>query len=257
MQEFALNDTGVLLGWLIDANSVICQVEGNDKSAVDVLRHARVETGCEAQNLSTVIHRFEEVFLRLLRLKFVLLAQGILLVAKSVVGRVLARGSLSWLSVLDLSEREVYLPAVSVVALGEHIDTGDIIDDTISVDATFRGDLISSKVVVANMGLAWLFHVECVGELATTKVHREAICAIVGEVALTDLNGVIGEVVVHSVGLVRCTGEESEHAAIIVEELLLGLHSATTELLLHEVFHLRVALLGNGLLALLEGVTWG
>ena len=66
--------------------------------------------------------------------------------------------------------------------------------------------------------------------------------------ALTDLDGVIGQVVVDNVGDVLGFGEEAEDLAIVVEELLLASHLATTETLLHEVTHFRVTVGNAGLL---------
>ena len=73
--------------------------------------------------------------------------------------------------------------------------------------------------------------------------------------ALTDLESVIGEVVVHDVGQVVAACEETQDAAIIVQELLLGLNLATTETLLHEVSHLGVVDSRLGDLRLLEVVS--
>jgi len=73
--------------------------------------------------------------------------------------------------------------------------------------------------------------------------------------ALTDLESVIGQVVVHDVGQVVAACEETQDAAIIVQELLLGLNLATTETLLHEVSHLGVVDSRLGDLRLLEVVS--
>ena len=47
VQELTLDDATVLLGGLIDANVVISQIEGDDKSTVNVLGHTSVELGSE------------------------------------------------------------------------------------------------------------------------------------------------------------------------------------------------------------------
>lgn len=75
--------------------------------------------------------------------------------------------------------------------------------------------------------------------------------------ALADLNSVIGQIVVDSVGLITTAGEESEHSAVVVQELLLGHHFAAAERLLHVAKQIIVLLQGNGLLAHLEGVAGG
>ena len=104
------------------------------------------------------------------------------------------------------------------------------------------GDLIGGQVVVTNEALAWLVDIETVGELLTTEEEGEGISAVIGAVALTDFKCVISEIVVNHVIQVISRGEEAQHAAIVVQELLLGLNLATTEALLHEVSHFRVSL---------------
>lgn len=201
MQEFALNDTRVLLGRLVDADGVVCQVERNDKSTVDVLGYAGVESGCETQNLSAVIHGFEKVNLGLLWHKFVLLTKGILFVSESVVGRNLASDWLSWGTMDDLAERELVAVGPCIETLGEVVDSRDLVDSTIGVNVGVGGDLVAGQVVVTDEVLTGLVHVDAVGKFLTTKADREAVCAIVRIMAFADLKGVISEVIVHGVGL--------------------------------------------------------
>ena len=69
---------------------------------------------------------------------------------------------------------------------------------------------------------------------------------------LTDLESVIGQIVVHGVGQVVASAEEAEDVPVEVEELLLRVDLATTELLLHKVLHLWVVLARHWLLGNLE-----
>lgn len=49
VQELALDDARVLLGRLVDAESVVSEVERDDKPTVNVLGDLRVESGCESE----------------------------------------------------------------------------------------------------------------------------------------------------------------------------------------------------------------
>jgi len=48
LEEGSRNDSRVLLSGLVNRDTVVGHVERNDKAAVDVLGHARVEAGSEA-----------------------------------------------------------------------------------------------------------------------------------------------------------------------------------------------------------------
>ena len=257
VQELALNDSTVLLGGLIDANVVIGQVEGDDESTVDILRHASVELGGEAEDLLVVVHGLEEVNLGLLWDELVHLSEGVLLVTETVIGWSDWLHGLSWLLELHLAERELVAILLSVVLLGEGVDTADHVDAAVGVDVGGWGDLVASQVVVTDEVLAWLVDIETVWELLSAEEHGESISSVIGVVALTDLEGVIGEIVVDDVGEIVLGGEETEDATIVVQELLLGLDFAATEALLHEVSHLGVVDARLGDLRLLEVVFGG
>ena len=144
-----------------------------------------------------------------------------------------------------MAKREIVTVSLHVELLGEGIDSLDHISDTVGDDVACGSDLISGQVVVTNEALAWLVHIETVGELLTTEEEGEGISTVIGAVALTDFKCVISEIVVNHVIQVISRGEEAQHAAIVVQELLLGLNLATTEALLHEVSHLGVSLGSN------------
>ena len=244
MEEFAFDDAGVLLGGLVDSDGVISQVERNDEAAVEVLGHFCVELGSEAQDSLIVVHGLEEVFLWSLRDELVHLTQTVLLVTEAIVGRL---NRLHWLgrgSELNVTEREIIAILGSVVVLSELIDASHHIDAAISVDIGCRCDFVCCQVVVTDEALAWLVSVVTIWELLTTEQEGKSISAIVRIVALTNLKSVISQVVVDSVGEIITLGEEAEHLAVFVEELLLGLNFAATEALLHEVTHFWVINLG-------------
>ena len=240
MEEFAFDDAGVLLGGLVDSNGVISQVERNDEAAVEVLGHFCVELGSEAQDSLIVVHGLEEVFLWSLRDELVHLTQAVLLITEAIVRRL---NRLHWLgrgSELNATEREIIAIRGSVEVLSELIDASYHIDAAVSVDIGCRCDFVCCQVVVTNEALAWLVSVVAIWELLTTEQEGKSISAIVRIVALTNLKSVISQVVVDSVGEIITRGEEAEHLAVFVQELLLGLNFAATHLLLHVVTHFWV-----------------
>ena len=240
MEEFAFDDAGVLLGGLVDSNGVISQVERNDEAAVEVLGHFCVELGSEAQDSLIVVHGLEEVFLWSLRDELVHLTQSVPLVTEAIVRRL---NRLHWLgrgSELNATEREIIAPFGSVVVLSELIDASNYIDAAVSVDIGCRCDFVCCQVVVTDEALSWLVSVVAIWELLTTEQEGKGISAIVRIVALTNLKSVISQVIVDSVGEIITLGEEAEHLAVFVQELLLGLNFAATEALLHEVTHFWV-----------------
>ena len=240
VEELALDNSTVLLRWLIDANVVVSQVEGDDKPTVDILWDARVELGSEAEDLLVVVHSFEEVNLGLLGDQLVHLTKCVLLITEAIVGGSNRLHGLGWLSELHLAEREVVAVPLPVELLGERVDTVDHVDAAVGVNVRGGSDLIAGQVIVTNEVLAWLVHIEAVWQLLAAKEYGEGITTVVRVMALTDLERVVGQVVVHHVWQVVAGGEEAENAAIVVQELFLGVNFAATEALLHEVAHLGV-----------------
>jgi hypothetical protein len=257
VEELALDDSAVLSGHLVDTNGVISQVEGDDESTVDILGDASVELGCHAQDLLVVVHGLEEINLRSLGYKLVHLTEGVALLAESVIGRDLGSHGLGWLLELNVSKRPGVTVSLLVELLGEGIDTGDDVNLAVGRDVGIRGDLVTGEVVVTDEGLAWLVDIETVGQLLSAEEDGEGVSTVVGEVTVTDLEGIISQVVVDDVGEVVTAGEETKNLAIVIEELLLGGNFAATEGLLHEMSHLGVLDQGLGLLADLEVVNWG
>lgn len=255
VQELALDDTRVLLGRLVDAEGVVSQVERDDNSTVEVLRHTRVEACGEAEHTCRVVHGLEEVAFGLLGHQAEGLALGVFLVAEAVVGRMLAHSLLGRCVELDVSERESGLVALAVEALREVVDTLDFIDSAVGVDTRRGRDLVAGQVVVTNEGMARLVHIDAIGQLLAAEVDSESISTVVGLVALTNLEGVVTEIVVHDEGEILTLGEEAQDLTVVVQELLLAGDFATTKFLLEELEEFRVLLLRLGLLALFEIVT--
>jgi hypothetical protein len=191
VKELALDDARVLLGRLVDANGVIGEVEGDDESAVEVLGDACVETRCETEDLLVVVHGLEEVALGLLGHQAVHLALRVLLVAKSVVGRLLDGHGLRGLGKLNGTKGEVHTEATPVELLRELVHTRDFIDAAVGADARVGRDLVASQVVIADESLAWLVHVEAVRELLASEKESEGVAAVVGSMRFSDLESVV------------------------------------------------------------------
>jgi len=245
VQELALDDSGVLLGWLVDGDAVVGQVEGDDEAAVNVFRHSRVEAGCKSEDLLVIVDRLEEVSLGLVWDELVDVAESVFLVSDTVVGWNQGGDWLGWGWEGDLSNWEIVAVFLSVEFLGGSVDAFDFKDAAESIDVAFWGDFVTGEVVVANEGLSWLVNIEAVWKLLSAEEQGKGVAAIVRVVNLADLDSVVGQVVVDNVWEVLATGEEAEDTSVVVEELLLGGNFATTEGLLEELLHLWVSLRGN------------
>ena len=136
------------------------------------------------------------------------------------------------------------------------INTGDAVDLSIGVDVAVWGDLVSGQVVVSDELLSWLVDIKAVWKLSSSQKKGEGVTAIVSMVNLTDLNGVISQVVVDDVWEAVVSGEETEYFAVVVQELLLGFNLTTTEGFLEELNHLSILLWWNWNLALGKVVLW-
>lgn len=254
LEELALNDARVLLGRLVNRDRVVSQVERDDEPSVNILGHSGVETGSEAQDLLVIVHRLEEVTLRLLRDQLVDVTKGVLLVTESVVGRNHDRLGLTGLGVFNLTEFEVSSVLSSIESLGVLVDTVDAEDAAKGVNGTTGHDLVAGQVVVANEVLTGLVYGVVVRQLLSSQKEREGVTAVVGVMDLSDLDSVVSKVVVDDEGQVFTSGVETENLTIVVQELLLGGNLATAEGLLEELHHLAITVGGNGSLGLHEGI---
>jgi hypothetical protein len=174
------------------------------------------------------------------------LTESVLFVSESVVGRHKRLHGLGGNSELHLAERELVTVGAAVERLSELVDSGDLEDAAVSVDVGVRSDLVTGEVVVTDEVLAWLVHVKSVGQLLSTEEKSEGVSSVVGVMALTDLECVVSQIVVHHVGKVLVVDEEAEDLAVVIQELLLRSNLATTETLLQEVSHLGVCHAGHG-----------
>ena len=242
VKELALDDTRVLLGRFVDRDAVISQVERNDEAAVNIFWHARIETSCKSEDLFVVVNTLEEVALWFFRDELVDVAKCVFLISDSIVWWDLGWDGFwrSW--ELNLSEREIIAILLRIELFGGCVDTFNLEDAAKSIDITVWCDLIAGQVVVSNEGLSWLVHIKAVWKFLSTEEEGESVATIVGVMNLTDLNGVIGQIVVYYEWKIVTTGKEAKHMAIVIQELLLRSNFASTKSLLKELFHLRVSL---------------
>ena len=136
------------------------------------------------------------------------------------------------------------------------VNSCDHIDLSISIDVAGWSNLISSKVVVSDEGLSWLVNIETVWEFLSSEEESEGITSIVWMVDLTDLYGIISQVVVDHIWKIIANSEETEHLAVMIQELLLGCNLTTSKGFLEELLHLSVLLWCNLDLGLSEVVVW-
>lgn len=199
LEEFTWDDAGVLLGGLIDGDAVVREVERDDESPVDVLWHSRVKPRSESQNVLVVVNSLEEVNLWLLWDETVHLSEGINLISKSIVGRLLHLDLFGDVWFSDAAYWELVAILLGIPAGSEVVDSLDHIDSAIGIDVTLRGDLVSSHIVVSNELLSWLVHIESIWKLLSSQEKWEGVTSIVGVVDLTNLHSVIGQVVVNHI----------------------------------------------------------
>ena len=136
------------------------------------------------------------------------------------------------------------------------VNSCDYIDLSISIDVAGWSNLISSKVVVSDEGLSWLVNIETVWEFLSSEEESEGITSIVWMVDLADLYGIVSQVVVDHIWKIIANSEETEHLAVMIQELLLGCNLTTSKGFLEELLHLSVLLWCNLDLRLSEVVVW-
>ena len=82
----------------------------------------------------------------------------------------------------------------------EGINTADGVKSTESIDGLTRVDFITSQVVVTDEAETGLVDIGSEGKLLSSQHLGEGIAAVVGVVDLTDLDGIVGKVVLENEG---------------------------------------------------------
>ena len=119
--------------------------------------------------------------------------------------------------------------------------------------------MLPSEVVVSHVHEAGLGHLEVDRQSLSLHEKSKVVTAIVRVVNLSDLNGVVSQEVVDDEGEIIEATVEAEDMSIVIKELLLRLHTPTTERPLHILLQrgvtddgpgdlaLRIAINGDGL----------
>jgi hypothetical protein len=233
LEELALHDARVLLGRLVNRNGVVREEELYDEPAVHILWHSGIQASCVSQDLALIVNCLEEVFLWLLGNQTVNVAEGVDFVTKAVVRRNLALGVLTGLRVFDMANLEDLTLPFSEKVVSELVDALDVELASEGVNEAIGLNLIPGVVVVTHVHEARLGHLEVLGQSLSLHKESEVVATVVRVMNLSDFNGVISQEVVDDEGQVVETSVEAEDTAIVVQELLLALHSATTKGLLH------------------------
>ena len=119
--------------------------------------------------------------------------------------------------------------------LGELVHTLDIEVSAIGIDVAIGLNLVVGQIVISHEAEARLRHGEAVRNLPPLQEKGKVITAVVRGVHLSNLYGVIGEIVVDDERQVVPSCVEAEDFTIVVQELLLRGHTAATERFLHEL----------------------
>ena len=256
LKELAGDDTGVLLLGLVDGDGVVSQVERDDETTVDIFGNARVETGSESQDVLIVVEVLEEIGLRSVGHKLVDVTEGVLLSSHQAVVRGHLWGlGLSWAGRVLFTQFKMTLVLLVVVLLSVLVHSINLHDVAEGVDAASGVDLVTGKVVISDEGLAGLLNLAGVGKLLSAEEAGERIETIILVVSLTDLNGIVSQVIVDDERTVVGVAVETEHLSVVVQELLLGSNLASSKLLLEILEHEGITLGWDGDLGLVEGVS--
>ena len=99
-----------------------------------------------------------------------------------------------------MAQRELVAIGVAVELLSECVYTGNFIGDAKRVDGRVGSDLVAGKVVVTNVAVAGLVHLDVVRQLHASQPDRIAISSIIRLMALPDLDSIVGQVVLDNIG---------------------------------------------------------
>jgi hypothetical protein len=142
------------------------------------------------------------------------------------------------------------------VVLRELVHSLNSENSAVGYEVSFEFDFIASQIPVTNELLTWLIHIESLWQFLSSEIDREGVSAVIWEMNLSDLDGIISQEVVPDELEVFADGEESEHLSVIVQKLLLRGNSSSSELLLQELEQLLVLLWWDWFQRLLEVVLW-
>ena len=216
LQEWSLNNTRVLLGWLEDGDGVVGKIEGDDESSVNILWHFSVESCGVSKDLLIIVYILEEINLWFLWHQVIHVTKGVHLVSESIVWWHLYNDSWSWLWLLNTADWEVPVVFLKVVVLGEFVNTSDFENSSICSEAFFAVDFIAGQISVTDELLSRLVHVESLGQSLSSEVYGEGVSSVIREVNLSDLDGVVRQEVMPLELQVTTLGVESEDLSVVI-----------------------------------------
>ena len=196
LQEWAFDDTGVLLSGLEDRDCVISKIERDDESSVNILWHLCVESCCVSQDLFVIVYVFEEVNLWFLRKQIIYITQRIYLVAEAIVRRNLNDNSWSWLWLHDTADWEIASKFLGVIILSEFVNTSNFKYSSIGNERLTILNFIAGQISITNELLPRLIYIKCFWQSLSPQVYRKRVSSIVFEMNLPYLYRVIGKEVV-------------------------------------------------------------
>jgi len=95
------------------------------------------------------------------------------------------------LGLLNIADCEASSILLLVMFLGETVDTSDLKCSSVSNKRLIWENLVAGEVSVSNKALAWLVDREGLWQFLSSEVNGETVSAVVCEVDLVDLHGVV------------------------------------------------------------------
>jgi hypothetical protein len=135
---------------------------------------------------------------------------------------------------------------VQIVLMGELVTTEDLELFAVYSQTGARAEVLGSHVFLL-IHLTRLIEGKLLMQLLSRikkwpfEHEREGVSAVIGEVDLSDVDGVVGQVIVDNVGVIG-HHVEKEYFTVVLQELFLGLDSATAQLVLEVIHHAGVFL---------------
>ena len=161
LKEWSFNNTGVLLGWFEDRDSIISKVERYNKSSVNILWDFCVESSCVSENFLIVVYVFEEINFWFLGNKLVDITERINFISKTIMWWNLNYNWVSWFWLFDISKWEMSWMVWQIIILCKFINSADIEASTISYKWMIKLNFIACEISISNKLLTWLVHCEC------------------------------------------------------------------------------------------------
>jgi len=144
------------------------------------------------------------------------------------------RGNLSWngctwLRIFNISKNETPSKILFIEILSELINPFNDEVPSKSLNRLSWVYLVICEVLISNIYLTWLVYLEAIGNLPALKKESKVVSTVIRVMDFSYLASVISKVVVNDVRKIIVASVESEHFAVIVEELLFRGDSPATQ----------------------------